>query len=117
VCVAVLVILQVALFFGAPRADALVSPRTAAQILRLAPDLVKSYKLHRAWQYGLEFYLRREIPVWDPSEAPPAFLVTPRAGLDDLRRRGKRVVVIERSSRQAIVVAFRSEQVTEPEPR
>jgi 4-amino-4-deoxy-L-arabinose transferase-like glycosyltransferase len=117
VCLAVVMVLQGTLIWGAPLADPHVSIRRTAQAVQPAADTVKSYRLHRAWQHGLEYYLNREVPEWDPAQAPPPFLVTSRAALGELRRQGVRAVVVHSFSRQALVTVIRREPPSEPAPR
>jgi hypothetical protein len=45
------------------------------------------HKLHRAWHYGLNYYLRRDIPQWS-RENDTDYIVTSEAGLADLREQG-----------------------------
>ncbi len=78
-----------------PAMDAHISARTAAQILRghqyPKAGAVSVHQLHRAWHYGLNYYLRQDVPPWSP-EHDTAFIVTSEAGLHDLRTRRVEVV-------------------------
>jgi 4-amino-4-deoxy-L-arabinose transferase-like glycosyltransferase len=38
------------------------------------PGQTSSFKLSRADQYGLNFYLRREVPPWSPDHRPPGWV-------------------------------------------
>ncbi len=68
------------------RLDPQLSARfSAAQIgLEHAP-ITYSYKLQRAWQYQLNFYLHREIAEWSPEIAGEAVVVTSQKNLPELR--------------------------------
>jgi len=93
-----------------PRMDAHISARTAAQLLAgypapQAPSL-SVHQMHRAWHYGLNYYLRRDVPVWSPEE-DTAFIVTSEAGLADLRARKIELELMERVSPKAIIVGRR----------
>lgn len=93
-----------------PRMDPQRSPRTAAlrmMQMQRANDAV-GYKLHRAWSYGLSYYLQREMQEWIPGE-PAQVIVTSEAGLRDLESKGIRVVVIERVSSQAVIAKPQTE--------
>ena len=39
-----------------------------------APAQASSFKLRRADQYGLNFYLRREVPMWSPDHRQPGWV-------------------------------------------
>ena len=39
-----------------------------------APGQASSFKLRRADQYGLNFYLRREVPMWSPDHRQPGWV-------------------------------------------
>ena len=89
-----------------PQLDAYLSPREAARAgqSRAAPDKIFVYRVHRAWRYGLNFYLRRELPEWNPQAPRPGWVYTSSAGLAELQRQGERITVVQRSSPQALLV-------------
>ncbi len=90
-----------------PRLDAYLSPRQAARAGQTPAGMTPNlgvYRLHRAWRYGLNFYLRRELPEWTAESARPEWLYTNRQGLADLRRLGVRFTVVEPGSPEAIFV-------------
>lgn len=86
--------------------DAHLSPRAAARAGQShAPaDPILVYRVHRAWRYGLNFYLHRELPEWTPQSPRPGWLYTSAAGLMELERQGIHPAIVERSSPQAILV-------------
>ncbi len=90
-----------------PQLDAYLSPRHAARAGQAPPGMavnLAAYRLHRAWRYGLNFYLRRELPEWTPQSPRPGWVYTDSAGLADLARQGVRFAVIERGSPAAMLV-------------
>ena len=69
---------EVANFEVLPRIDAEVSPRQlAGQLLKADPSgrNLAIYHLPRAWQYGLDFYLNRELPEWVPGNGEPEWIL------------------------------------------
>ncbi|MBI1750612.1 MAG: glycosyltransferase family 39 protein [Acidobacteria bacterium] len=92
-----------------PALDKQISPRAAARVIQAQGNVaagVTVYRLHRAWHYGLNFYMHREVPAWQPGSAArgPELVVTSAAGAKELEAAGVRFRVIERVSRQAVVV-------------
>lgn len=74
-----------------PTLDPYVSARWHAQFLRndAHPDRIFTYQLPRAWNYGLAFYMRRELPEWSPSDPNPALVLTTPRGLAQMRMLGR----------------------------
>jgi 4-amino-4-deoxy-L-arabinose transferase-like glycosyltransferase len=74
-----------------PAMDPYVSARSHAAFLRgdLRPDRIYTYHLNRAWNYGLAFYLRRELPEWSPQEPDAALVLTNHKGLDEMVKAGR----------------------------
>ncbi len=88
-----------------PQLDAYVSARAAARAGQArAADSLSVYRLRRAWRYGLNFYLHRELPEWSPQSSLPGWVYTTAAGLAELERQGVGVAVAERASPQAWLV-------------
>lgn len=61
-----------------PRLDGQISPR------RLAAGMEKSgvtagnlalYRVQRTWQYGVDYYLNRELPEWIPGKSEPEWIL------------------------------------------
>ena len=71
-----------------PRLDPFVSARWHAQFLRndRHPDRIFVYHLPRAWDYGLAFYLGRELPEWSAADPNPALVLTTPRGLAEIRQ-------------------------------
>ncbi len=90
-----------------PDLDASLSSRRAARAGQAPPGMKVSlavYHLPRAWRYGLNFYLRRELQEWVPESPRPEWLYTNRAGLAELQRLGVRGTVVEPGSPEALLV-------------
>jgi 4-amino-4-deoxy-L-arabinose transferase-like glycosyltransferase len=61
-----------------PNLDSRISDRQVAGRLReVDPSLSKvyTYQLSRNWQYGLNFYLNRELPEWTPGSGQPEWVL------------------------------------------
>jgi 4-amino-4-deoxy-L-arabinose transferase-like glycosyltransferase len=74
-----------------PAMDPYLSARSHAAFLRgdLRPDRIYTYHLNRSWNYGLAFYLRRELAEWSPQEPDAALVLTNRKGLDEMVKAGR----------------------------
>lgn len=74
-----------------PPLDPFFSARWHAQFLRndVHPDRIFTYDLPRSWQYGLAFYLRRQLPNWSPGDPNAALVLTTPSGLLQIRRLGR----------------------------
>ena len=66
-----------------PALDPFLSARPHAELLRrdLHPDRIFTFDLPRSWDYGLAFYLGRELPEWSPTNPDAALVLTTPAGL------------------------------------
>lgn len=73
-----------------PKLDPYYSARAVGTMLRgdLRPDRLFTYELPRTWQFGLEFYLGRELAEWSPTDREPALVLTTQANCEELRKRG-----------------------------
>jgi 4-amino-4-deoxy-L-arabinose transferase-like glycosyltransferase len=47
-----------------------------------------TFKLSRGWQYGLNFYLRREVPTWSPANGQPGWVFGSKNLVGDYWNRG-----------------------------
>jgi hypothetical protein len=74
-----------------PALDAFYSARSHAEFMHndQHPDRIFTYQLRRSWIYGLNFYFRRELPEWSPSDPSPALVLTTPNGLDEIRKLGR----------------------------
>ncbi|MCL6567081.1 MAG: glycosyltransferase family 39 protein [Acidobacteriia bacterium] len=90
-----------------PRLDPYLSARATARMLADDAALrasLHAYRLHRAWHYGLNFYLERELPQWNPTEPGPAWVVTSQEGLEEMRRQGRSIFALPAHSPRAVLV-------------
>jgi 4-amino-4-deoxy-L-arabinose transferase-like glycosyltransferase len=74
-----------------PALDPFISARFHGELLRnhRYPDRVFTFRLTRSWQYGLNFYLGREVAEWLPADADAALVLTTPQGLDEIRKMGR----------------------------
>jgi 4-amino-4-deoxy-L-arabinose transferase-like glycosyltransferase len=74
-----------------PALDPYVSARAHAHFLSNDhyPDRIFTFHTTRAWQYGLNFYLDRALPEWQPSDPAAALVLTTPQGLGEIRRLGR----------------------------
>lgn len=96
-----------AAFRALPRLDPHLSPRAAAEAAReweRQGERIQVYRLHRAWHYGLNFYLQRRVGVWEPAAGQPATVCTSAAGEAELRRLGRKVIRLREVTPAAILV-------------
>ena len=91
-----------------PQLDAAISARSAARsVVNLGGERTASaYKLHRAWHFGLDYYLRRELPEWGPERDPRSVVVTSGAGVRELESRGLEVRILEHVFDEAVIVTI-----------
>jgi 4-amino-4-deoxy-L-arabinose transferase-like glycosyltransferase len=64
-----------------PRLDGRISARQlAASLLKLDPTgrNIATYHLPRSWQYGMNFYMNRELPEWTPGSGEPEWILAYR---------------------------------------
>jgi 4-amino-4-deoxy-L-arabinose transferase-like glycosyltransferase len=62
---------------------------------------VAVFRLNRAWLYGLNYYLRAELPEYDPASREPIYVFVSREGLETLLRLEIRFVEIDSHSEKA----------------
>jgi 4-amino-4-deoxy-L-arabinose transferase-like glycosyltransferase len=89
-----------------PPLDAGLSARvTAREAGRLSGgEPVRTYGLHRAWQYGLEYYLSGALPEWTRDTPTGTVVVTNRRGMRAMQLEGAGIVVLRDVSADALVV-------------
>jgi 4-amino-4-deoxy-L-arabinose transferase-like glycosyltransferase len=90
-----------------PRIDPLLSARAAARAT--TPEALSDhgpsvFKLDRSWEYGLDFYLDRELPEWTPTAARPGWVWTNAPGAAALEKLAIRDSVVLRASPHAWLV-------------
>jgi len=73
-----------------PRIDPYYSARLVGTQLRgdVRPDRLLVYDLPRAWEYGLAFYLGRELPEWSPADREAALVLTSARGFEEMKKEG-----------------------------
>jgi len=62
-----------------------------------APSQTSSFKLRRADQYGLNFYLRREVPMWSPDHRQPGWIFGSKNFFGDYWTRGMDCIFVTES--------------------
>jgi 4-amino-4-deoxy-L-arabinose transferase-like glycosyltransferase len=74
-----------------PELDPYISARPHAQLLLndRRPERIFTYRLNRSWNYGLAFYLGRELPEWSPKDPQAALVLTNPKGLQEIRKLGR----------------------------
>jgi hypothetical protein len=92
-----------------PQLDPYLSVRAAARETPLealrAPGL-SVFELNRAWHYGFNFYLDRDLPEWTPETQRPVWTWTNAAGAASLDRRGVHYYVVRHVTSQAWLVCI-----------
>ena len=90
-CLSVVGAVEIANIVILPALDRAVSARSHAQMLQhdLHPDRIFEFGVTRAWDYGLAFYFRRELPEWQPTDPNPALVFTDRAGFAKILNDGR----------------------------
>src|SRR6267378_3426395 len=105
-----------------PSMDSWFSPRPIAFTVlsdRQMAAEVRTFRLQRAWQFGLNFYLRRELQEWNPAE-PAGYVLTSPTGVQELKRSRISYRVLDDTSISAILIRVgisetRSESAVAPE--
>ena len=89
-----------------PSMDSWFSPRPIAFTVlsdRQMAAEVRTFRLQRAWQFGLNFYLRRELQEWNPAE-PVGYVLTSPTGIQELKRSRISYRVLDDTSISAILI-------------
>ena len=89
-----------------PRLDPLISTRSAARDAAELADggPVHAYQLHRAWHYGLEYYLGRPVPEWSEQDPAGSVVITTDPGMRAMQVHGATFRVLRRVSDNAVLV-------------
>ena len=89
-----------------PLMDSWFSPRPIAFAVLRDSQMsaeVRIFRLQRGWQYGLNFYLRRELQEWNPAE-PQGYVLASPSGIQELRRTRTPYQVLDDTSLPAILI-------------
>jgi 4-amino-4-deoxy-L-arabinose transferase-like glycosyltransferase len=95
-----------------PLMDPWFSPRAVASTVLHIPRLtadVRSLDLQRAWQFGFNFYLQRELREWDPSR-PEGYVLASISGMQKLNKSRIPFQVLDDRSFQATLILISSPQ-------
>lgn len=73
-----------------PGLDSRLSPRSVGTMLRrdLRPDRLFTYRLSRSWDYGLTFYLGKELQEWSFAHPQAGLVLTTPEGFAEIKRGG-----------------------------
>jgi 4-amino-4-deoxy-L-arabinose transferase-like glycosyltransferase len=109
-CLSVAAAVGIANIAVLPALDPLVSARPYAELLQndLHPDRIFVFQLQRTWNYGLAFYLHRELPEWSPEDPNAALVLTNREGLEKIEKAGRFHGELEPSNRGIFFVPIES---------
>lgn len=89
-----------------PKLDPYESARSPGTLLRsdLRPDRLFVYNLPRAWGYGLNFYLGREVHEWLPADREAALVLTTPRGFEQMKNEGYFRGALEEQNRGIVFV-------------
>jgi 4-amino-4-deoxy-L-arabinose transferase-like glycosyltransferase len=89
-----------------PKLDPYESARSAGTLLRsdLRPDRLFIYRLPRSWEYGLNFYLGREVHEWSPADREAALVLTTSRGFEQMNNDGYFRGALEEQNRGIVFV-------------
>jgi hypothetical protein len=68
---------EIADFKVLPKLESQISARPLArELLKINPlgDEIATHNIPRAWRYGLDFYLNRDLPEWTPASKGPRWV-------------------------------------------
>ena len=90
-CLSVVAAVEIANIAILPALDPAVSARPYAELLHndLHPNRIFVFQLKRSWNYGLAFYLRRELPEWSAEDPDAALVLTDGEGLEKIEKAGR----------------------------
>lgn len=89
-----------------PVLDSFVSPRTYGELLQRdrRPDRIFTFHVSRSWNFGLSFYLHREIHEWSPEDPEAALVLTTRLGAAELEKLRRFRGPVEEASSELFLV-------------
>ena len=65
---------------------------------------LRSFDLHRTWQYGLEYYLRRPVAEWTTDVPQGTVVVTNLRGMRSMQLEGASVILLREVSDEALIL-------------
>ena len=89
-----------------PWSDPWFSARPMASEVLRDPEMaaeVRTLGLQRSWQFGLDFYLQRELQEWD-SSAPAGYVLASASGMQELNRHRIPFQVLDQRSFKATLI-------------
>jgi 4-amino-4-deoxy-L-arabinose transferase-like glycosyltransferase len=89
-----------------PALDPYISARPHAELLQRSrfPHRIFTYQLARGWNYGLAFYLCRELPEWSSQDPQAVLLLTTPQGLRKVEEQGRLGGTLEETYRGILFV-------------
>lgn len=89
-----------------PALDPYISARWHGEFVRndAHPDRIFIYRLPRSWEYGLAFYVGRELPEWTPTNPESALVLTTAQGLAEMKKLGRVQGVLDESYKGIVYV-------------
>ena len=87
--------------------DSVVSPRPIVKIVSANQKLsnnILCYRLRRGWEFGANFYLRRQLKEWDGDLSQPVLALVSPDGTKDLRERKIPFRVLDHTCLDAVLV-------------
>ncbi len=102
----VVILVEMAGAFLLPSLDPYISARPHAEMLHndRRPERIFTFQLQRSWDYGLAFYLERELPEWSPTDPQAALVLTTPKGLEKIQELGRLGGTLEESHRGILYV-------------
>lgn len=119
-------LLQTANWVVLPRLDSSFTSRATARAFlagvipaNAAPDKIPAgglatYRLDRAWKFGLEYYLGYPLTEWTPEAGSSFLLFTTEAGCNDIRTRGLLCEPLQKTATKAWLVRVDAPSATIP---
>jgi len=93
-----------------PWLDPQISSRPIARHILRNPEIagsLKVFQVRRDREYALDFYIRRELKEWSPSELQNQYVVSSPNGISELRKRGIPYELVDDICIDAILVRVR----------
>ena len=89
-----------------PRLDPFISSRVVAREATAfaGGHQLRSFDLHRTWQYGLEYYLQRPVAEWATDVPQGTVVVTNLRGMRSMQLDGASVILLREVSDEALIL-------------